>query len=136
MEMEKINILGIYRSGVITIESRLDQEYYEYTTGKEDLVYDRISEVICDIQAKLKTVGNFEIYLDKAIKIDEGSPTKTYHQLMVVVNGINRQYASDDIRFEEDLLKLATNLTIRLVSLGQHRTRVDSGHKCIIVTSD
>ncbi|MDO5480487.1 MAG: hypothetical protein Q4F58_02345 [Candidatus Saccharibacteria bacterium] len=134
--MEKINILGIYRSGVITIESRLDQEYYEYTTGKEDLAYDRISEVICDIQAKLKTVGNFEIYLDKAIKIDEGSPTKPCHQLMVVVNGINRQYASDDIRFEEDLLKLATNLTIRLVSLDQHRTRVDSGHKCIIVTSD
>lgn len=134
--MEKITNREIFHSGVIIVESRLEQCYYDYTSGREELAFDRIAEVICDIEIECGISGNFELYLDEAIRIDETIAAKVSHQLMIVANGIDHSYDGPDKKFQNDLLIFATKITEKLVAINKWQTRIETGGHCVIVTPD
>ncbi len=132
--MEKIKEIEIFHSGVIIIQSRLEQCYYDYTSGTEALAYDRIADVICDVEVESGVSGNAELYLDEAIQVGETLAAGIERQPMIIVNSI--KYNQSKQEFESSILKFGVNIAKALVSTGDWRLRIESGGLCLIVCPD
>ena len=132
--MEKVKEIEIFHSGVIIIQNRLEQCYYDYTSGTEALAYDRIAEVICDVEIESNVAGNFELYLDEAIRVGETLAASVDHQLMIVVNGI--RYNQPRQEFQNSILNFGINIAKALVTTGEWQVRIETGGQCVIVSPD
>ena len=124
-----IKSIEIYNSGIIVIEGRLDQEYYDYTTGEEKFSYDRIAEIVCDTKVKLGISGDMETYLSEVVQAKDG---KACRYLMIVANGFKRAYVKDQ-EFQKDLDHLATCLAASLITAGEYQIRLINGGLGIII---
>ena len=133
--MEKITNCEIFYSGVIVVESRLEQCYYDYTSGREELAFDRIAEVVYDVEVECGINENIEVYLDEAIRVNETTAAKVSRQLMIIVNGICA-YKHPKKNFQEDLLGFAIKAAKKIATTANWQVRIESGGHCIIVTPD
>ena len=133
--MEKVTNCEIFRSGVIIIESRLEHCYYDYTSGREELSFGRIAEVICDIEKECDLSGKMEYYLDEANRVDEIMSAKVSRQLVIVANGIDYSYENSE-NFQNDLFTFGIKIAKRLATISKWRARIETGGRCFIVTPD
>ena len=124
-----IKTIDIYNSGIIVVEGRLDQEYYDYTTGEEKLSYDRIAEIVCEAKTKLGISGDMETYLSEIIQAKGG---KAYRYLMIVANGVKRSYVERQ-EFQKDLDNLATRLAVSLITVGEYQIKIINEGQGIII---
>ena len=130
----KLEHKDIHCSGVFIIESRLDQNFYDYTTGVENFDFGRIAEAILGVIDDNKMSDKIELHLDETIKIAPKSAAKFSRQLMVVVNGVDENYKKRGEKFQEEIMVMAAKIARRLVSKSHRRICVEIGGECIIVT--
>lgn len=111
--------------GRIVIETKLDQWYYNYVTGSEEIALDRVAESLCDLTS-LKEIlpAGIEINLTSIVPIGELNSNKISGLLALEVVGFDSGY-EEDLDFSKILVILGQQAAARLISRGKVRLKVE-----------
>lgn len=132
MRMERVSIIHkeITYMGRIIIATRLDQEFYDYTTGAEKFAFDRIAaelfELTCDIDTP---PGGVVMSLDSMVPIGaEIDANRIPTWLVVRVTSVDRSFTLIE-EFEKFITLTAAKVMEKLIRKGSAKAAVEVGDK-------
>lgn len=120
--------------GRIVIETKLDQGYYSYATGSEEIALDRVAESLYDLTTLDEILpGRVEISLTTIIAVGvEVAASKVSPYLVIEVASFDAGY-EDDMKFEELLTIIGQRAATKLISRGSIRFKIELRYEQLII---
>lgn len=128
-EKKEVSIVSreVSNRGRIIVETRLDQGYYNYVTGSEDIALDRVAEALYSItDDKEIPSGGAEINLATMVLVGSEVIAANIPRLLVLdVTGFDARY-EQDIEFEKLLTIVGQKATQKLITGGGIRFKIET----------